>query len=160
MSEPNILLTRIDNRLIHGQVGVTWTMTLGANLILVVDDETAANKQVQEIMSMTAASSDAGTRFWTVDKTIKTIHKAAPRQKIFIVCKTPHQALQLVEGGVPIHEINIGNMHFAPGKRPMSKKVYVDDADLADFKALEDRGVKLFIQDVPGSLKEKVRYDV
>ena len=91
MPEPNILLTRIDNRLIHGQVGVTWTMTLGANLILVVDNETANNKTVQEIMSLTAESSGASTRFWTVEKTISTIHKAAPRQKIFIVCKTPHE---------------------------------------------------------------------
>ena len=32
MSSPNILLTRIDNRLVHGQVGVTWTSTIGANL--------------------------------------------------------------------------------------------------------------------------------
>ena len=34
MSSPNILLTRIDNRLVHGQVGVTWTSTFGANLLL------------------------------------------------------------------------------------------------------------------------------
>ncbi|MDA6329317.1 PTS sugar transporter subunit IIB, partial [Escherichia coli] len=32
MTSPNILLTRIDNRLVHGQVGVTWTSTIGANL--------------------------------------------------------------------------------------------------------------------------------
>ena len=38
MSSPNILLTRIDNRLVHGQVGVTWTSTIGANLLVVVDD--------------------------------------------------------------------------------------------------------------------------
>lgn len=38
---PNILLTRIDNRLIHGQVGVTWTKTLGANLLLVANDAVA-----------------------------------------------------------------------------------------------------------------------
>ena len=31
MTSPNILLTRIDNRLVHGQVGVTWTSTIGAN---------------------------------------------------------------------------------------------------------------------------------
>lgn len=35
MSSPNILLTRIDNRLVHGQVGVTWTSTIGANLLVV-----------------------------------------------------------------------------------------------------------------------------
>ncbi len=48
MSSPNILLTRIDNRLVHGQVGVTWTSTIGANLLVVVDDVVAkegANKR-------------------------------------------------------------------------------------------------------------------
>lgn len=158
MSEPNILLTRIDNRLIHGQVGVTWTMTLGANLILVVDDETANNKTVQEIMSLTAESSGASTRFWTIEKTINTVHKAAPRQKIFIVCKTPHAARLLIEGGVPIHELNVGNMHFSKGKHQISKKVYVDDDDLTDFKAIEEKGVNVFIQDVPGDMKEKIKY--
>lgn len=158
MSEPNILLTRIDNRLIHGQVGVTWTMTLGANLILVADDETANNKTVQEIMSLTAESSGASTRFWTIEKTINTVHKAAPRQKIFIVCKTPHEARLLIEGGVPIHELNVGNMHFSKGKHQISKKVYVDDDDLTDFKAIEEKGVNIFIQDVPGDMKEKIKY--
>ncbi|MCI1997332.1 MAG: PTS N-acetylgalactosamine transporter subunit IIB [Olsenella sp.] len=160
MSEPNILLTRIDNRLIHGQVGVTWTRTLGANLIVVADDETASDKVVQEIMSMTLQTSGVGVRFWTVDKTISTIHKAAPRQKIFIVVKTPHQARQLVEGGVPIHELNVGNMHFSEGKRTITKKVYVDDSDLADFKAIEEAGVDVYIQDVPGAVRERIRYDV
>ena len=46
MAGPNILLTRIDNRLIHGQVGVTWTRTLGANLIVVVDEEAAEKQKI------------------------------------------------------------------------------------------------------------------
>lgn len=41
---PNILLTRIDNRLVHGQVGVTWTKTIGANLLLVANDEASQDK--------------------------------------------------------------------------------------------------------------------
>lgn len=47
MSSPNILLTRIDNRLVHGQVGVTWTSTIGANLLVVVDD-VVANDDIQQ----------------------------------------------------------------------------------------------------------------
>ena len=65
---PNILLTRIDNRLIHGQVGVTWTMTLGANLILVADDEVAENELMQQLMAATAKSSGASVRFFTIQK--------------------------------------------------------------------------------------------
>ena len=160
MSEPNIYLTRIDNRLIHGQVGVTWTRTLGVNLILVADDEAAHDEVVQEIRSMTLQTAGVGVRFWTVEKTISTIHKAAPSQKIFIVVRTPRQVRQLVEGGVPIKELNVGNMHFSEGKRAITKKVYVDDQDLEDFKAIEDAGVDVYIQDVPGAAKERIRYDV
>lgn len=156
MAEPNILLTRIDNRLIHGQVGITWTMTLGANLILVADDEVAESPLQQQLMSATAESSGAGVRFFTVQKTIDVIHKASERQKIFIVCKTPAIVRRLVEGGVPIQEVNVGNMHFAPNKRAINKKVYVDDQDMEDLKALVQRGINVYIQDVPGDIKEKI----
>ena len=157
MSEPNILLTRIDNRLIHGQVGVTWTNSLGANLILVADDETAANPIVQELMTPTAKAAGAGARFFTLKKTIDVIGKASPRQKIFIVAKTPKAVRTLIEGGVPIREVNVGNMHYSEGKRQISKKVHVDDEDLADLKAIKDAGVKLYIQDVPDDSKEAVK---
>lgn len=155
---PNILLTRIDNRLVHGQVGVTWTMTLGANLIVVADDEAAENALMQQLMSATAKTSGASIRFFTIQKTIDVIHKAADRQKIFLVCKTPETVRKLMEGGVPISEVNVGNMHFSEGKHQISKKVYVDDADLSDLKAIEESGATVYIQDVPGDAKEKVKY--
>lgn len=155
---PNIVLTRIDNRLIHGQVGVTWTMSVGANLILVADDETADNSLMQQLMVTTAKQSGASTRFWTIQKTIDTIHKASERQKIFIVAKTPATVRKLIEGGVPIKEVNVGNMHYSEGKRQISKKVYVDDADLEDLKAIEASGANVYIQDVPGDIKEQVKY--
>lgn len=155
---PNILLTRIDNRLVHGQVGVTWTMTLGANLIVVADDETSENDLMQQLMRTTAKTSGASIRFFSLQKTIDVIHKAADRQKIFIVCKTPASVRKLIEGGVPIDEVNVGNMHFSEGKRQISKKVYVNDADLADLKAIEESGANVYIQDVPGDVKEKVKY--
>ncbi|MBL4930579.1 PTS galactosamine transporter subunit IIB [Clostridium paridis] len=156
MGTPNILLTRIDNRLVHGQVGVTWTTTLGANLIIVADDEVAENTLQQQLMEVTAQSSGAGVRFFTLQKTIDVIHKAAEHQKIFIVVKSPREVRKLIEGGVPIKEVNVGNMHFDKGKRQISKKVYVDDQDMEDLKAIKDMGVDIYIQDVPGSIKEKI----
>lgn len=158
MSEPHILLTRIDNRLVHGQVGVTWTKTLGANLILVANDEAADDVLQQKLMKSTADSSGAQIRFFTLEKTIKIIGKAADRQKIFIVVKTPADALALVEGGVPIKEVNVGNMHFAPGKEEVTKKVYVDDTDKKDLMKLVDAGVNVYIEDVPGDHKTQVNF--
>ena len=54
------------------------------------------------------------------DYTCDVIMKASPKQNIFIVCKTPEDALRLVAGGVPAREINVGNIHHAPGKEEVS----------------------------------------
>lgn len=154
--EPNILLTRIDNRLVHGQVGVIWTSSLGANLIVVVDDDAASDSVQQQLMTMTAEASDVGIRFFTVEHTIKIIRKAAPSQKIFIVCKTPTTVKRLVDGGVPLKEVNVGNMHFSPGKNAITKKVYVDDKDLEELRYIKSKGVNVFIQDTPGDIKHNI----
>lgn len=150
---PNILLTRIDNRLIHGQVATQWNSTLGANLILVANDEVAGNKMRQGLMDM-AAPAGVQTRYFTLQKTIDIIHKANDKQKIFIICETPEDVLTLVEGGVPITKVNIGNMHMAEGKRQVATTVAVDDADVDAFKKLQEKGVELEIRRVPSTAAE------
>ena len=128
MESINIVFARIDNRLIHGQIAMVWANLSNANLILVVDDEVANDDLQKSIMQMSVASTGIGVRFWSVEKTIRDIWKAAPHQKIFIVTKTPSEMRQLIDGGVPIKHVNIGNMHSAPNKRLLAGEyVYVDD---------------------------------
>ncbi|NLC41826.1 MAG: PTS N-acetylgalactosamine transporter subunit IIB [Erysipelothrix sp.] len=152
---PNIVLTRIDNRLIHGQVATQWTNVIGANLLLVANDEVSTNKARQGLMDMSAPQS-AQTRYFSIQKTIDVIHKAADRQKIFIICENPQDVLKLVEGGVPIKKVNIGNMHHAEGKRPAGRSVSVDDDDVATFRRLQELGVELEIKRVPTESAEDV----
>ena len=156
MSSPNILLTRIDNRLVHGQVGVTWTSTIGANLLVVVDDVVANDDIQQKLMGITAETYGFGIRIFTIEKTINVIGKAAPHQKIFLICRTPQTVRKLVEGGIDLKDVNVGNMHFSEGKKQISSKVYVDDQDLTDLRFIKQRGVNVFIQDVPGDQKEQI----
>lgn len=150
MAEPNIVLTRIDARLIHGQVATQWNSTLGTNLLLVANDEVAGNTMRQNLMKM-AAPTGVQTRFFTLQKTIDVIHKAAARQKIFIIAESPADVLALVRGGVPIKKVNIGNMHMTEGKRQVATSVAVDDADVAAFKELREKGVELEIRRVPST---------
>lgn len=152
---PNIVLTRIDNRLIHGQVATQWCGSVGANLILVANDEVASNTVRQGLMDM-AAPSYAQTRYWTLEKTINTIHKASESQKIFIVCENPMDVVKLVENGVPITKVNIGNMHMAKGKRQVATTVAVDDEDVAAFRKLQELGIQLEIRKVPQEGTEDV----
>ncbi|MFV0432228.1 MAG: PTS N-acetylgalactosamine transporter subunit IIB [Alphaproteobacteria bacterium] len=152
---PNILLTRIDNRLIHGQVGMTWVNWLGANLVLVADDILAADEVQQNLMDM-ALPNGVQSRYFTLQKTIDIIHKAADHQKIFLVCRTAQNVLTLVEGGVPIKEVNVGNLHFAEGKKQISKTVSVDENDIQCFKALAEKGVTCTMQGTPDDAKKDI----
>lgn len=151
---PNILLTRIDNRLVHGQVGVTWVSSVGANLLVVADDAVSKDTLQQQLMGITAKSSGIDIRFFSIQKTIDIIHKASSKQKIFLIVRTPQDVVRLLEGNVPITKVNVGNMHFSEGKRKISSKVYVDDHDLEQFKKIKEFGIELYIQDVPDSEKK------
>lgn len=153
---PNIVLTRIDNRLIHGQVATQWCGVIGANLLLVANDVVADDVIRQNLMNM-AAPSYAQTRYFTIQKTCEIIHKASPSQKILILCETPSDVVKLVEGGVPIKTVNVGNMHMAEGKRQVATSVAIDDEDVKAFKRLKELDVEIYIQRVPETSKEDVK---
>ena len=155
MAKNNILLTRIDNRLIHGQVVCNWAGTVGANLIVVVDDETANSDTEKSIMQLAASSLGFDSRFFTVQHTIDVIAKASDNQKILLVCKTPEVLRKLIEGGVEIKKVNIGNMHFSEGKEKISDKVYADKKDLDDLNFIKSRVDEIYIQDTPDFKKEE-----
>lgn len=145
---PNIVLSRIDERLVHGQVGVQWVGFAGANLVLVANDEVAEDEMQQHLMEMVLVDG-IDSRFWSLQKVIENIHRAADRQKILLVCKTPSDFLTLVQGGVPITRINVGNMHYADGKKQIHKTVSIDEQDKQAFLQLKELGVECFIQGVP-----------
>ena len=137
----------------HGQVATQWCGVVGANLLLVANDAVAADEFRQGLMNM-AAPAYAQTRFFTIEKTINIIHKASANQHIAIICESPQDVLKLVEGGVPIKKLNIGNMHMAEGKRQVATSVAVDDDDVATFRKLQDLGVELEIKRVPDTPAE------
>ena len=152
MSEPNILLARIDNRLIHGQVGAVWTRHIGANLVIVADDMVAEDKILQSAMKMAVnAAGIKAARFFSIQKTIEIIYNASPAQKIFIITRTPKEMRALVEGGVPIKQVNVGNMHqnLEATKKQVTTYMYCDDQDFTDLDAIVDKVDEVFIQSIP-----------
>lgn len=148
MGTPNIALVRIDNRLLHGQVAVTWSHHADGNLILVANDDVAEDAVRQSLMDM-AAPAGMATRYFSVQKTIDIIHRASPAQKIVLLVETPQDVLKLAKGGVPFSHVNVGNMHFSEGKNQIHKSVSVDQSDIEAFWALNEMGINCSIQRVP-----------
>ena len=150
MVQPKILLTRIDDRFIYGQDVELWNEAVGTNLVLIVNDEIAADSRKWAPMRV-AAPDGVWTRFFSVQKTIDVIHTATPRQWILIMIASPADALALVKGGVPITKISIGHMQTGEGKRPVTPAVAVDDEDVAALKELQELGIELEIRYLPSS---------
>ncbi|MCY9855294.1 PTS N-acetylgalactosamine transporter subunit IIB [Vibrio mediterranei] len=152
---PNIVYTRIDERGLHGQISVGHGPHSGCNLILFANDDVANDPAQQALAKMSAGEFD--TRFFTLEKTINIIHKASDKQKIFILIRSPQDALALVKGKVPIFKINIGNMHYKEGKKQIHDTVSVSEDDLNTFRQLIDLGVECTIQRNPSDVPIDIR---
>ena len=150
MAQPKILLTRIDDRFIYGQDVELWNEAVGSNLVLIVNDEIAADSRKWAPMRV-AAPEGVWTRFFSVQRTIDIIHTATPRQRILIMVASSADALALVRGGVPITRISIGHMEAGEGKRSATPAVAIDEADVVAFRELRDLGVELEIRYLPSS---------
>lgn len=150
MAQPKILLSRIDDRFIYGQDVELWNEAVGSNLVLIVNDEIAADSRRWAPMRV-AAPEGMWTRFFSVQRTIDITHTAGPRQLILIMVASPADALALVKGGVPITKISIGHMRTGEGKRSVTPVVAIDDADVAALRELQKLGIELEIRYLPSS---------
>ena len=145
-----IVLFRVDDRLIHGQVVVGWGRPLGVNRIVLVDGEVATSTWEQDLYRMavtpeievevlTVADAAARLREWQADarrtlvltgdlETMTALHAADP---------------------VTVHRINLGGIHHRAGRRERLPYLYLTDDEMARLGALEAAGAAVAAQDLP-----------
>lgn len=143
----NLVAVRVDDRLIHGQ-GLAWLTSLPINTVVVVNDDVADSPMEQDLM-LTLVPTSVEARFFSVQKTIDVIHKAADRQKIFMIFKSLADVEKVIEGGVPIKELNVGNIRKKNGSTKVSPYVNLVDAEYTILKNLMKKGVKLNSKQTP-----------
>ncbi|MEG0469913.1 MAG: PTS sugar transporter subunit IIB [Longicatena sp.] len=137
MTNPNIVMARVDERLIHGQ-GQIWIKMLSCNTVIVANDKVSESVMEQTLMK-TVVPTGIAVRFFSLQKVIDVIHKASPEQTIFLVVKSLEDALKLVEGGVPIAHLNIGNIHNSEGKEKVTRSIFLGKEDKENIKTLIDK---------------------
>lgn len=145
-----IIAARIDGRLIHGQVANLWTSKHNIGRIMVIDNE-IVNNDIEKSGLKLATPPGVKLSILTVAKAAENILAGKyDSQRLLIVARKPDRFLELVECGVPLPELNVGNMSQSPETRSVTRSVNVVDKDIADFDALHAKGVKLINQMVPG----------
>ncbi len=144
------ILHRVDDRLIHGQVVVAWGLRMRPARIVVADDDSAANDWEKELLE--SAAPDARVTVLSIaDAAAGYAAEAAAHGGAFLLVRSLAGALQLVEAGAAIHTLNLGGIHYAPGRTKVNEYLYLDDRDRAAARALLARGVVLEAQDVPAT---------
>lgn len=108
---------RIDNRLIHGQVAVTWMNSIGADKIIVCNDKVAADP-IQK-MALPLAARGQQVLVYSIAQTVEYA-LAHPEETMFVICKFPQDALEVLkassEKGFEVVDVNVGNAAPIPGK--------------------------------------------
>lgn len=141
-------LTRIDDRLIHGQVATRWTKETNVTRIIVVSDEVAQDT-VRATLLKQVAPPGVTAHVVDVAKAIRVYHNPKyANDKVMLLFTNPTDVLAMVEGGLEITTVNIGGMAFKTGKTQVNNAVSVDEKDIESFKALDAKGIELEVRKV------------
>ena len=144
-----VLLYRVDDRLIHGQVVVGWGRYLKVNSILVCSDRVAEDELARTMMEM-GAPADVKVEVLRLREAAAALgNNAFAKRAAIVLFETPADALRLLELDVAIKKLNVGGMHFRPGKRQIMEGVSVDRGDCEALYELASRGVDIYVQMVP-----------
>lgn len=150
----SIVLTRVDSRLIHGQVAVAWVKNVNAKKIMVIDDETS-NDEMQRMLLELATPSGVSTAIYNLKEGAEALKtEDTTQQNTMVILKNPDAILFLIENGVILDSVNIGGMYFEEGKNKIEKALFVSEHDLEVFRALKEKGVKLYYQVAPMNKKQ------
>jgi len=144
-----IVFVRVDERLIHGQITIRWVKMVGANIILVANDEAANNTFQKNLMKM-ASPPGVTIEVESLDNAAKKINQIAwPNEKVMVIIKNPIDLLDLVEKGLMNKNINIGGVRQPGAKIKLSKEVMATEEELKAWKKLDEKGLHLEIQWLP-----------
>lgn len=144
-----IVLARVDNRLIHGQVLEAWVPFCQANCIVVANDAIASQTLQKKIMAASVPSS-----IRVIIDTLQGVaslfeHRELDGERVLILFANPKDASEARQLGIPFADLNLGNMHGGPGKQRISCTLALDEDDIAALRILDRQGVAVSSRCVP-----------
>ena len=146
-----IVLFRVDDRLIHGQVVVGWGRPLGVNRVVLVDDQVAASDWEQDLYRM-GVPPEMDLIFADIPTAIRDHGKyLADKRKGIVVTPDIPTMQRLVYGVKEIREVNVGGVHHRAGRVQKNRYVFLTPEEEVQLRAMVESGVKVTAQDVPAA---------
>lgn len=143
----NLVLTRIDDRLIHGQVMTAWIRQKNAVQVIVADDETANDDFMINVLEM-AVPDEIAIGIFNREDTAEFMKQGLEAPTILLV-KGPEILNYLVDHGIDIDEVDVGGMGAKEGRSVLYKNISTNPQENEYFQELMKKGVNVFVQVMP-----------
>ncbi|MCX8581907.1 PTS sugar transporter subunit IIB [Gilliamella sp. B3482] len=151
-----IKLLRVDHRLLHGQVVVSWFESMDANTILVAND-VVANDELRKSAIRLAKPEHAKLVMKSIDDSIEAINSGATdKYQMLIVVESVADAEKLIRGTQgKITSLNLGGTKPREGTKNYSKTINLTDLEADLLTKLQHDGIDIYIQQIPSESKQK-----
>lgn len=148
-----IKLLRVDHRLLHGQVAFSWTQNLGADCILIANDDVPVNELRKTTIKL-AKPQGVKLVIKNIADSIKALQSGVTdKYKLFIVVESVADAEKLASAYPDIRQVNLGGIKAKEGARNISKAVNLLPEEEQLVKKMVAQGVEVEIRQVPNDKK-------
>jgi PTS system mannose-specific IIB component/fructoselysine and glucoselysine-specific PTS system IIB component len=151
-----LLLYRIDDRLIHGQVVVGWGQPLDVHFIVLVDDAVAESDWEQELYRM-GVPPEMDLYFQTAAQAVASLpkYRADPRKGILLTGDIATMRRLVDDAGVDT--VNVGGIHSRAGRIQRMRYVFLTPDEERQLRDMAAHGATVMAQDVPGARPVSLR---
>lgn len=147
-----VVMARVDDRLIHGQVMTKWSKGMGTNALFVVDNATAKDPFMKDIYTMSTANSGMAIKVFSNDEVVEYWNSTKfGNYKVLLLFKTIDAVKEVIEKGVPVKRLNLGGIAKKKDTKFVLPNVAVRPEDFELLKSIESKGVEVFFQVLPES---------
>lgn len=151
-----IVDTRIDDRLIHGQVCSYWIPQYGVDRIVIVDDDIAKDEMRKTALRF-GCPGECKLSFFDAEKAASKFLANIDRGiNVMILCNRPQPILQMAREGFKVPYVTVGNMSTKPDAKQVRKTVFVSPEEWEDFRGLVTQGIPLFDQMISSEPREEI----
>ena len=143
----NIILARIDDRLIHGQITIGWLNKIKVDTIIIIDKELRNNSFLSD-MTKQAAPDNYRTEIFNTEEFID-YYKDSTMEDILLLSKElkVYENIQIKKE--IFSEINIGNIGSKDNSKKIYKNVHINTEEKKSIENLLEKNCSIYVQMLP-----------
>jgi len=151
----NIVLARVDDRLIHGQITIGWLKKIKVDSIIVIDEELKNNKFLNN-MTKKASPEHINTEIFSIQEFID-YYNNDKYEDILVLAKKPEIFEKIQKKQKIFNEINLGNLGSKDDSYKVYKNISLNNDEKDSITSLIKNGCEVFIQMIPENNKVNIK---